>query len=106
MHLVGAGARLDHLFGQPDRWLVEEIVGRALRQLALHSGHDFGVSVAEQCRARAQVVVNEIPARHVGDVAAVAFSNHQVDFVGQDEQAQSATSEITTSSVEEISLRT
>src|SRR5216683_8266629 len=104
MNLVSARARLDHLFGQPDHRLVEEVVRRALRQLALYRGDDLRVSVAEQRRSRAQVVVDEVSSGDVGDVAAVAFGDHQVDFVRQDEQAQPATSEITTGAVEKIGL--
>ena len=37
-------------------------------------------------------------------VQPTAFGNYQIDFVGQDEQPQPATSEITTGSIEKIGL--
>ena len=46
-----------------DGRLVQEVVGGALRQLALDRGDDLRMGVAQQGRARAEVIVDEVAAR-------------------------------------------
>ena len=104
LDLVGARAGADHALGEADDRLVQEVVGRALRQLALDGGDDLRMGVAEQGRARAEVVVDEVAARDVGDVAAVAFGDHDVHFVGQDKQAEATTGKVAASTIEQIGL--
>ena len=91
---LGARDRLDQPLREPDLRLVEEVVGRALRQLRRDRRGDRRVRVAEQRGPGAQVVVDVLAARDVPDVAALAARDDEVQLGRQDEEAEAAAGEV------------
>src|SRR5579884_641661 len=104
VHLVGARDRLHQALREADHRLVQKVVGGALGDLALDGLHDLGMRVPEERGPRSQVVVDEVPAGHVDDVAPAAFGDDQVHVGGQHEQAEPAAGQIAAGTIEEVGL--